>query len=93
MLDRLTARITRMVKASQTTLTRVFGIGPINAAVILAEVGNIDRFPTRNHLASYAGTAPIEVSSGDNFATGCPVRGTADPRRADDPVDQACPFR
>lgn len=51
MLDRLTARITRMVKASQTTLTRVFGIGPINAAVILAEVGNIDRFPTRNHLA------------------------------------------
>ena len=33
--------------------------------MVLGEVGNVSRFPTRNHFASYAGTAPIEVSSGD----------------------------
>lgn len=65
-IDAATAKIVAMVKASNTTLTRVYGIGAINAAVILAEVGNVGRFPTRNHFASYAGTAPIEVSSGDN---------------------------
>ena len=31
----------------------------------MAEVGNIDRFASRNHLASYAGAAPIEVFSGE----------------------------
>jgi hypothetical protein len=64
-IDRATARINTMVKESKTTLTRIYGIGPLNAAVILGEVGNVGRFPTRNHFASYAGTAPIEVSSGD----------------------------
>ena len=53
------------VKASETTLTRLFGIGPLNAALILGDVGDVSRFPTRNHFASYTGTAPIAVSSGD----------------------------
>lgn len=65
-IDEATAKIAGMVKESETTLTRVYGIGPINAAVILGEVGNVGRFPSRNHFASYCGTAPIEVSSGDN---------------------------
>ncbi len=65
-IDEATAKIVKLVEASKTTLTRVYGIGPVNAAVILGEVGNIGRFPTRNHFASYTGTAPIEVSSGDN---------------------------
>jgi transposase len=64
-IDQATARINRMVKESKTTLTRIYGVGPLNAALILGEVGNVGRFPSRNHFASYAGTAPIEVSSGD----------------------------
>ncbi len=64
-IDQATARIDKMVKDSKTTLTRIYGVGPLNAALILGEVGNVGRFPTRNHFASYAGTAPIEVSSGD----------------------------
>ncbi len=64
-IDKATARINSMVKESETTLTRIYGVGPLNAALIMAEVGNVGRFPTRNHFASYAGTAPIEVSSGD----------------------------
>ena len=34
------------------------GVGPINAAKILAETGDVRRFPSRHHFASYTGTAP-----------------------------------
>jgi transposase len=53
------------VIASATTLTDIVGVGPILAAVILGHVGDVDRFPSRGHFASYAGTAPIEASSAD----------------------------
>ena len=33
--------------------------------MILGEVGDVRRFPTRHHFATYTGTAPIEVSSGE----------------------------
>ncbi len=48
-----------------TTLTQVYGIGPILAATLLGQTGDITRFPDRDHFASYTGTAPIEASSGD----------------------------
>jgi transposase len=35
------------------------------AATVLGFVGEIDRFSSRDHFAAYAGTAPIEVSSGN----------------------------
>jgi hypothetical protein len=38
--------------------------GPIGAAIILGSVGDIARFPTAGHFASYNATAPIEASSG-----------------------------
>jgi transposase len=57
-------RITAAVKASQTTLTGLFGVGPIVAAIVIGDVGDIGRFPTRDHFAAYNGTAPIEMSSG-----------------------------
>jgi transposase len=65
-IDEITRRITAAVKASGTTLTRVYGIGPINAAVIMGEVGDVSRFANRDRFASYTGTAPIAVSSGDH---------------------------
>ena len=40
------------------------GIGPLLAARILGEVGDLHRFPPRDHVASANGTAPIPVSSG-----------------------------
>ena len=48
-----------------TTLTEVFGVGPVLAAKLLGHAGDITRFPSRDHFASYTGTAPIEASSGD----------------------------
>src|SRR5215203_209113 len=53
------------VEASGTTLTEIFGIGPILAARIIGTVGDVGRFPTKAHFASYAGTAPVEASSGE----------------------------
>ena len=61
----LDERIAVEVEASGTTLTEVFGVGPILAAKIVGIVGNVGRFPSKAHFASYAGVAPIEASSGE----------------------------
>jgi transposase len=58
-------RLTLIVAASKTTLTEIHGVGPVVAATVLGYVGDIDRFASRDHFAAYAGTAPIEVSSGN----------------------------
>ena len=58
-------RIRIAVAASGTSLCDIRGIGPIGAAMILGSVGNIARFPTTGHFASYNATAPIEASSGN----------------------------
>ena len=57
-------RVAQAVETSGTTLCEVRGIGPIGAAQILGYVGDINRFPTKGHFASYNATAPIEASSG-----------------------------
>ena len=53
------------LKAAATTLTSLDGIGPSGAARLLVEAGDITRFPTKAHFASWNGTAPIDASSGD----------------------------
>jgi transposase len=54
----LNRRIEAEVEASGTTLTEIFGVGPILAARIVGSVGDVGRFPTKAHFASYSGTAP-----------------------------------
>jgi transposase len=61
----LDERIEAKVEASGTTLIEVFGVGPILAAKIVGIVGDVSRFPSKAHFASYAGVAPIEASSGE----------------------------
>lgn len=46
------------------------GVGFILGMVILLEVGDVGRFPTASHLASYAGTTPRVHSSGDRTRHG-----------------------
>ena len=55
-----------LVAATDTGLLDLHGIGPSGAARLLVEVGDITRFPDRNHFASWTGTAPIDASSGDH---------------------------
>jgi transposase len=64
-LASLGAEIREEVERSGTTLTEIFGVGPILAAKIIGLTGNVARFPSKGHFASYAGVAPIEVSSGE----------------------------
>lgn len=52
------------VEASGTTLTSIYGVGPVVAGLLIGYSGDISRFPTRHHYAAYNGTAPIEASSG-----------------------------
>jgi len=52
------------VKASGTTVTDLFGVGPIIAAMLIGYTGDVARFPSRDNFAAYNGTAPVEFSSG-----------------------------
>ena len=61
----ITKQIREAVDATGTRLTDIVGIGPVLAAVILGEVGDVRRFPSRHHFASFTGTAPLEASSGE----------------------------
>jgi transposase len=71
-LERIYARkkaankeLTELLRATHTGLLDLRGIGPTGAARLLVEVGDITRFPTKAHFASWNGTAPIDASSGD----------------------------
>ena len=59
-------RLRTAVAASGTTLTDIRGVGVVVAAMIIGHVGNIERFASPAHFASYNATAPIEASSGEN---------------------------
>jgi transposase len=52
------------VAAAGTSLTGLFGVGPVIAAAVIGDVREVARFPGRDNFAAYNGTAPIEVSSG-----------------------------
>jgi transposase len=54
--------VAEAVAASGNSLTEIFGISEVLAAKILGHTGDITRFANADR---YAGTAPIEVSSGD----------------------------
>jgi transposase len=56
-------RIADAVVASKTSLTEVFGVGPVVACMIIGYTGDVRRFPTADHYAAYNGTAPREMSS------------------------------
>ena len=63
------------VRASGTSLTGLFGVGPVIAATVIGEVRDVSRFKNRDHFAAYNGTAPIEVSSGQRKVNRLSRRG------------------
>jgi transposase len=63
------------VKASGTSLTEIFGVGPVIAATVIGDVAGVARFATRDRFAAYNGTAPVEVSSGDRKIHRLSLRG------------------
>jgi transposase len=63
------------VQATGTSLTGIFGVGPVIAATVIGETGDVSRFATRDAFAACNGTAPIEVSSGKRKACRLSRRG------------------
>ena len=68
-------KLAAAVSASGTTLTEVFGVGPVIAGTITGDIADVSRFPGRDHFASYNGTAPVEVSSGNRKVHRLSLRG------------------
>jgi transposase len=60
----LNAQLTELVKATGSKLLQLNGIGPSGAARLLGDIGDIRRFASRAHFASWNGTAPLDASSG-----------------------------
>jgi transposase len=63
------------VRTSGTSLTGLFGVGPVNAATMIGDAGDVARFASRDHFAACNGTAPIEVSSGNRKIYRLSLRG------------------
>ena len=70
------------VLATGSHLMDIHGIGPAGAARILADVGDVTRFPDRGRFASWIGTAPVDASSGQHIRPLC---------SAPEPQDEPCP--
>jgi transposase len=66
-IDRRLADINGQIKAAvakaPTRLPRLYGVGPVTTARILGEVGDVARFQSRHHFASYNGTGPTDSGS------------------------------
>jgi len=60
-----TAELKTLVLARDSRLMDLPGVGPVVAARILADVGDVTRFADRNRFASWNGTAPLDASSGE----------------------------
>ena len=60
----LRARIGAAVRVADTTVTDVYGVGPIVACYLIGYTGDITRFATKDRYARYNATAPLAASSG-----------------------------
>ena len=64
-LKALKSELRIAVRRYGSTLMDLHGIGPAGAARLLVDVADVARFPSKNHFASWNGTAPLDASSGE----------------------------
>ena len=74
-LRTLHRRMAEAVRASGTSVTDLFGFGPVGAAIAVGYTRDVRRFASRDRFAAYNGTAPIEVSSGGRIVHRLSRRG------------------
>lgn len=75
-LAELKERLAAVVIALGTTTTKIFGIGPVVAAITIGLTRDVCRFADKDHIAAYNGSAPIEVSSGARKIYRLSMRGS-----------------
>ena len=64
-IKKSTAELKAIVLARGSHLMDLHGVGPVVAARVLADTGDVTRFADRNRFASWTGTAPLDASSGE----------------------------
>lgn len=74
-LDEVEKAVSELLPTFECTLTTIPGVGIITAAQLLSEIGNINRFPSANKLAKFAGIAPINFSSAGKGKDMTPKQG------------------
>jgi transposase len=65
-MKKANAELKALVLARGSHLMDLHGVGPVVAARVLADVGDVSRFADRNRFASWTGTAPLDASSGEH---------------------------
>lgn len=68
--------LSEAVTESATTVTTLFGVGPVVAAKILGQVGDVRRFSTKAHFASTAASRRSRPPAAASSATGSPAPAT-----------------
>lgn len=71
-IKRSDEEIRREVEQSKPlqNLMTIPGVGPLTALVVYAEIGDVDRFTSAEHVASYFGLVPGESQSGETMHRG-----------------------
>ncbi|AWD62576.1 IS116/IS110/IS902 family transposase [Limosilactobacillus reuteri] len=75
-LDKAIEEVTKVIGKEEEVLRSIPGIGPVYAAGILAEIGQIDRFDNEAKLAKYAGLSWREKQSGGYASDNTPLKRT-----------------
>ena len=83
-VSKLDEKIAVLLRSLGTTIETIPGIGPILGAIIVSEIGDINRFSHASKLVAYAGIDPTVKQSGEFNATKNRMskRGTPYLRRA-----------
>lgn len=83
-VSKLDEKIAVLLRSLSTTIETIPGIGPVLGAIIVSEIGDINRFSHASKLVAYAGIDPTVKQSGEFNATKNRMskRGTPYLRRA-----------
>jgi transposase len=68
-LSEINTKLEELVARQDNYLTTITGIGPVTAAVLLGEIGDINRFDRPNQVLAYAGLDASVHQSGDFTGT------------------------
>jgi len=68
-IAQLDAQLEQLLAQADQYLTTIPGLGPVLAATILGEIGDVHRFPALEQLVAYAGIDPTVHESGQFGAT------------------------
>ncbi len=65
------------MRASATSVTELFGVGPILAAMLIGYTGDVSRFRNRDHYAAYNGPRRSSSHLAAGSCTASPSGATA----------------